>query len=51
MMEQCLPLVRAKGVSNQTRQRILSMIKGNGERTGGQAETDTVPQQAPMPHN
>ena len=46
-----VPLARAKGVSNQTRQRILSMIKGNGDKTSGQAEVDTVPQQVPTPRN
>jgi hypothetical protein len=46
-----VPLARAKGVSNQTRQRILSMIKGNGDKTSGQAEADGAPQQAPMPRN
>ena len=46
-----VPIERAKGVSNQTRQRILSMIKGNADKTTGQADTDTQPQQAPISRN
>jgi Protein of unknown function (DUF2865) len=46
-----VPLALAKGVSNQTRQRILSMIKGNGDKTGRPADAGTAVQQVPMQQN
>lgn len=46
-----VPLARAKGVSSQMRQRILSMLKGNGEKSGRQTDSDPASQPAPSPHN
>ena len=46
-----VPLARAKGVSSQMRQRILSMLKGNGEKSGRQTDSDPAAQPAPSPHN